>query len=73
MCIADVYDALRSQRPYKGAIDHATSVRIITTGDGRTMPGHFDPRVLDAFVAVQSRLRDIYEELADHRSEMQVG
>jgi len=72
MCIADVYDALRSKRPYKDAIDHATTVRIITMGDGRTSPRHFDPRVLSAFVAVQSRLRDLYEELADHRSEMLV-
>jgi putative two-component system response regulator len=73
MCIADVYDALRSKRPYKDAIDHATTVRIITRGDGRTLPGHFDPRVLGAFVAVQSQLRDLYEQLTDHRSEMLVG
>lgn len=73
MCIADVYDALRTQRPYKGAIDHATTVRIITCGDGRTSPKHFDPRVLDAFVGSQSRLEAIYEELADSGSELQAG
>jgi putative two-component system response regulator len=65
MCVADVYDALRSQRPYKAAIDHASSFRIIMRGDGRTSPSHFDPAVLAAFKASAERLRDIYESLAD--------
>ncbi len=65
MCIADVYDALRSPRPFKGSIEHKTSVAIITKGDGRTVPDHFDPRVLSAFEACHTQLREIYENLAD--------
>ena len=69
MSIADVYDALRSRRPYKEAIDHDGAVRIITEGDGRTSPKHFDPRVLSAFQTIHLRMRDIYEELVDHCDE----
>jgi putative two-component system response regulator len=58
--VADVYDALRSVRPYKKSFTHEEAVEIITVGDGRTKPDHFDPCVLTAFNAVLDEFDEIF-------------
>ena len=65
MNICDQYDALRSERPYKNALSHELTVEILTIGNERTMPTHFDPDVLDAFKRSAGRFREIFESIDD--------
>ena len=61
MSVADVYDALRSQRVYKPPMNHEMAAKIILAGRGT----QFAPDVVDAFAAIQNRFRDIAERYSD--------
>ena len=63
--LADIYDALRSDRPYKKGFSHEKAYEIITVGDGRVMPENFDPEVLNAFKKIHLGFNKIYEELSE--------
>jgi putative two-component system response regulator len=64
MNICDIYDALRSKRPYKDAFDHEKTMDIICNGDGRTQPGHFDPDIHAVFTQNHTTFRDIFDQYA---------
>ncbi|QFY45164.1 two-component system response regulator [Candidatus Methylospira mobilis] len=49
MALADVYDALISKRVYKVGMSHGFAVSVMVDGRGK----HFDPDVVDAFMALQ--------------------
>ena len=59
--LADVYDALRSERPYKPAFDEAKANAIMQEEVGR----HFDPEVYAAFTRLADRFQEIIALFAD--------
>lgn len=61
LALADVYDALTSERPYKHAWSHGAALEWILQGSGT----HFDPRVVDAFATRAARADGIRARLAD--------
>lgn len=61
MALADVYDALISRRIYKPAMSHAQAAEIIVAGRGQ----HFDPDVVDAFLAIQDEFQAIARRFSD--------
>lgn len=61
MAVADVYDALRSVRPYKKEISHEEAVAMLIEQRGR----HFDPALIDAFMVLQDEFSQIATTLAD--------
>ncbi len=58
VAVADVFDALSSERPYKEAFPPEKCLAIMTDGRGQ----HFDPRVLDAFLAQFDQIQKIRRE-----------
>jgi len=61
MALADVYDALISKRVYKDAMSHAQAKSLILEGRN----SHFDPAVVDAFIATEQAFIRIAEENSD--------
>ena len=55
MSLADVYDALVSERPYKKALPHEQAMRIISEGRGT----QFDPKLTDLFMSLSDQIKEI--------------
>jgi putative two-component system response regulator len=67
MAVADVYDALISRRVYKEGMPHEQAIAIIIDGRG----SHFDPALIDAFLAVVEQFQAIAQRFADHEQDLQ--
>ena len=61
MAVADVYDAVISRRVYKPEMPHEKAAAIIRDGSGT----HFDPAVVEAFLALQQDFKQIAARYAD--------
>ncbi len=61
MAVADVYDALTTERPYKKAFSHEKAMDIILPDSG----SHFDPEVIDALLKNQDEFQYIARRFKD--------
>lgn len=61
MALADFFDALSSRRVYRPGVPVHQVIKMILDGRG----SHFDPTIVDAFVAVQEDFLRIAEQYAD--------
>ncbi len=61
VAIADVYDALRSERSYKESFSHEKSKEIILSGRGT----HFDPKLVDSFIEIEETFKSIFNRSED--------
>lgn len=61
VAIADVFDALTTKRPYKDALSYEAAYDIIVKEKGY----HFDPALIDTFVACFNEMMEIHKKNAD--------
>lgn len=60
-CWSGVYDAIRSERPYKKPMSHEEAFAILRDGRGR----HFDPQVVDIFLSFDAQVQQVREQWGD--------
>ncbi len=58
VAMADVFDALTSERPYKKPFSFEASVKMIVEGRGK----HYDPELVDVFIKNLDEIRNKYME-----------
>jgi response regulator RpfG family c-di-GMP phosphodiesterase len=61
MAVADVYDALISERHYKKALPHEDALAILQRDKGT----HFDPLIIEAFMEIESEIEEIAKRHRD--------
>ena len=61
VALADVFDALTSERPYKKAWSIKAALELIRNESGE----HFDPQVVDAFLRVFSEVETVSKQFVD--------
>ena len=69
VALTDVYDALRSSRPYKTAMPDAQAKAILREGAGL----HFDPELVGVFFQHAAKIADLYLELCEPAHELSLG
>jgi len=63
--LCDVFDALMTARPYKGAWKLDQTIEEIKDGRGK----HFDPKLVDSFIKILPEIQQIQEKYVDTNDE----
>ncbi len=66
--LADVFDALTTDRPYRKALSIETALEIIKEGKGK----HFDPELVDIFFKIKEEILEIKEIFKDTNEEAHI-
>jgi putative two-component system response regulator len=61
VAVADVYDALRSRRPYKEDFGPDETLDVISSGAAK----HFDPQIVSVFVEMFDRIEELVADLRE--------
>jgi PAS domain S-box-containing protein len=64
VAIADVYDALTTERRYKRSYSHEEAMTVIIRDRGR----HFDPELVDAFIEAEPEFKRIRDKVCVQRA-----
>jgi HD-GYP domain-containing protein (c-di-GMP phosphodiesterase class II) len=67
--VADAFDAMTSDRPYRSGMAVGAAYGELEAGSGR----HFDPRCVEAFVRIRPQIEAILEREKAYRDEATIG
>lgn len=67
IALADVFDALISNKVYKDGVSHDQAMQVVFSERGT----HFDPDLVDAFVEIQTEFAAIAQRFTDTDADMQ--
>jgi PAS domain S-box-containing protein len=62
LAIADVYDALTTERTYKKAYAHSSALETMKRDKGK----HFSPKIFDVFLEISDQINKIRESFSDN-------
>lgn len=68
VAVADVYDALRSQRTYKEQMSVEETVEVMREGSGT----HFDPKIVDLFLTMVDEAEEILAKFQDDERDIDI-
>jgi putative two-component system response regulator len=64
LAVANVYDACRTERLYRPALNHEEALEVIVAGAGT----EFDPLIAKVFESVADTINEVYENSKDYES-----